>query len=136
MIAKVHKIMVVCQGESEDNGAMHEATLVRNIIEIAEREARRHGAARITRIGVRVGEFRGVVAEALQFSFAVLKTGSLVAEGLLEVETVPLRLGCPGCGAERQGLADLSFSCAACGGRLEIRSGREFEVESLDFDTE
>jgi hydrogenase nickel incorporation protein HypA/HybF len=113
---------------------MHEAAIVRSIIEIAEREARSHGATRIGRIGVRIGAFRGVVAAALDFSFEVLRVGTLVAEGRLEVETIPLRLGCVECGEYECELGELSFYCRECGGGVEIRSGRELEVAYLELD--
>lgn len=113
---------------------MHEAAIVRSIIEIAEREARGQGATRIERIGVRIGAFRGVVAAALDFSFGVLRAGTLVADGRLEVETIPLRLGCAECGEYECAPGELSFSCRNCGGGVEIRSGRELEVVYLELD--
>ncbi len=120
--------------DSSHNAGMHEAAIVRNIIEIAEREARSQGATRIERIGVRIGAFRGVVAAALDFSFDVLRAGTLVADGRLEVETVPLRLGCPKCGEYECAPGELSFNCRECGGGVEVRSGRELEVVYLELD--
>src|SRR6266540_440184 len=59
---------------------MHEASIVRSVIDIAENEARKHGAPSIRKIKLKVGEFRGVVKEALEFSFAALRKGTLAAE--------------------------------------------------------
>jgi hydrogenase/urease nickel incorporation metallochaperone HypA len=49
---------------------MREASIVRSVIDIAESEARKHGGLDIRKIKLKVGEFRGVVKEALEFSFA------------------------------------------------------------------
>ncbi|HEV2667150.1 MAG TPA: hydrogenase maturation nickel metallochaperone HypA, partial [Blastocatellia bacterium] len=59
---------------------MHEASIVRSMIDIAESEARKHGGSNIRKIKLKVGEFRGVVKEALEFSFAALKKDTLAAE--------------------------------------------------------
>jgi len=114
--------------------SMHEASIVRNIIEIAEREAHRHGASAISRIKIRIGEFRGVVGEALEFSFEVLKAGTLAAGACLEVETVPLRMSCRSCGEYNCVLSELSFNCPTCGEAVLVTGGRELEVEYLELD--
>ena len=49
---------------------MREASIVRSVIDIAESEARKHGGLNIRKIKLKVDEFRGVVKEALEFSFA------------------------------------------------------------------
>lgn len=113
---------------------MHEASIVQSIIEIAETEARRHGASAISRIKLRIGEFRGVAGEALEFSFMVLRSGTLAAEAVLEVETVPLRMNCQHCGDYACGLSELSFICPDCGADVSIEGGRELEVEYLELD--
>ena len=112
---------------------MHEAAIVRRIIEIAEREARQAGATGIGVIKLRIGEFRGVVAEALDFAFAVLKSGTMAEGARLEIETIPLRLDCRDCGEFRGEMEDLRLSCPGCGGAVAIVSGRELEVEYLEF---
>lgn len=113
---------------------MHEAALVAGVIRIAEEEARRHGAERIERIRLRVGEFRGVVAEALDFAFGVMREGTLAATAELVVETVPLRVACRKCGEWETGLEDLCLACPVCGAVGEIRNGRELEIVSLDLE--
>lgn len=47
---------------------MHEAAIVQSVIDIAENEARKHGAPGIRKIKLKVGEFRSVVKEALSTS--------------------------------------------------------------------
>ena len=113
---------------------MHEAAIVRRIIDIAESEARSAAASRIGVIKLRIGEFRGVAREALEFAFAVLKSGTLAEGASLEIEMIPLRLDCHKCGGSRVEMEDLRLSCPGCGGEVTISSGRELEVEYLEFD--
>lgn len=112
---------------------MHEVGLAREVLQIAEEEARGHGAERIERIRLRVGEFRGVVAEALDFAFQVLREGTMAATAELCVETVPLRVVCRRCGEWEVRMEDLCLTCPVCGAVGEIENGRELEIVSLDL---
>jgi Zn finger protein HypA/HybF involved in hydrogenase expression len=51
---------------------MHEAAIAQSVIEVAEGVARQSGSAKVRKIKLRIGEFRGVVEDALEFSFQVL----------------------------------------------------------------
>jgi hydrogenase nickel incorporation protein HypA/HybF len=113
---------------------MHEAAIVQSVIEIAETEARRCGASNVSRIKLKIGEFRGVVTEALEFAFAVLRKGTLAAEADLEIETVRLRVECGDCGPVDCSLSDFNLLCPQCGGMLAIIAGREMQVEYIDVD--
>ena len=111
---------------------MHEVAIIRRVLEIAESEARREEASRITLIKVRIGEFRGVVAEALEFAFDVLRQGTMAEAARLEVETVPLRLSCAGCGEYGSPPGDLNLFCPGCGMEVDVISGRELEVDYIE----
>lgn len=113
---------------------MHEMAVMQGILEIAEGEAKRHGASRINRIKLRIGAFRGVVREALEFSFEVLRAGTPAESAELEIETVPIRAECPECPPSEISISDFSVLCPHCGAILKIVSGREMEIEYLDLD--
>lgn len=113
---------------------MHEVSIVRSVIDIAESEARKLGASNIRKIKLKVGEFRGVVKEALEFSFAALKKDTLAAEAELEVETVRLGVECGDCGPVDCPLNDFNLLCPHCGALLTIVAGREMQVEYIDLD--
>jgi hydrogenase nickel incorporation protein HypA/HybF len=113
---------------------MHEAAIIQGVIDIAESEARKHGASSIRKIKLKIGEFRGVVKEALEFSFAALSRETLAAEAELEVETVRLRVECAGCGPVDCPLNDFNLLCPRCGDLLTIVAGREMQVEYIDLD--
>lgn len=109
---------------------MHELALAENILKISEVEARKHQAASITKIKLRVGEFTGVVREALEFSFQVLKQGTLAENAELEIECIPLETRCPQCGRTATSpLQDVCLICPTCGNAVEILSGRDLQVE-------
>lgn len=113
---------------------MHELALAQSILEIGEEEARKRPTAGIRRIRVRLGEFTGVVPEALEFSFQVAKQGTLAENAELEIERVPLQARCPACGGTAWPTMDLCLICPACSVPVEIISGREMQVEYVDLD--
>ena len=114
---------------------MHELSLVTSVFEVLEEEARRHGAAKVTRVVLKVGVMAGVVPELLGSAFDTFKKGTLAETARLEIVPVPVKLRCPDCGGEAV-RTDADFSCAACGSRrVEIVEGRDLFVETIDLET-
>lgn len=113
---------------------MHEMSIMESVLELAENEARKNGSTRINRIKLNLGEFRGVVKEALEFAFEALKTGTLADNAELEVETIRLRVVCAACGEMGLSPQDYNFFCPRCGQMLKIIAGREMRIEYIDLD--
>ncbi len=113
---------------------MHEAAIAQSVIEIAEGVALERGSAKIKKIKLRIGEFRGVVGEALEFSFQALKKGTLAANAELEVESVRLRVECRNCVGIEVAMDDFNLLCPGCGELLSITAGREMQVEYVEID--
>src|SRR6516162_2597170 len=78
--------------------AMHETTLAAQLLRRIERAARAEGAARVTAVRLRVGEFAGVEPELLRIGFLRLAAGTMAEGARLEVEPVPLEAECAECG--------------------------------------
>ena len=113
---------------------MHEVGIMQSVLEIAETPARQNGAARILEIRMRVGRMTGVVPEALDHAFAVLRDGTMAAGAILSVEYVPGVFWCPTCAAEFES-DDLIGGCPTCKKpSFELRRGRELAVESLEVE--
>lgn len=113
---------------------MHEMALAGSILEIGEMEARKRGATVISKIKLRLGEFAGVVREALEFAFDVLKPGTLAEKAEFEIENVPLRTLCPQCGEASGAKQDFCLLCPQCETPVEILAGREMQVEYIDLE--
>ena len=108
---------------------MHELALAAAIVGIAEEHA---GGRRVTRVDVRVGALRQVVPDALTFAFELVAAETAAEGAELVIEPVPARGDCRACGA-RSELPRFPLRCGSCGALdLEIVSGEELCVESLD----
>jgi len=114
---------------------VHELSLIASVFDVLEEKAREHGAARVTKVVLKVGVMAGVVPDLLESAFDSYKKGTLAEEARLEIVRVPVRLRCPDCGGE-MAREDTDFSCAACGSRrVEIVAGRELVVETIELET-
>ena len=112
---------------------MHEVGIMQETLRMAEEQTRKSGGERIHAIRLRIGRMSGVVPDALQCAFEVLRAGTLAAEGKLEIEALPVVCWCGACQKEFAA-EDFIFECPACGqlsGKL-VR-GREMEIASLEI---
>jgi hydrogenase nickel incorporation protein HypA/HybF len=112
---------------------MHEVGIMQSTLDIAMEWAQRQGAERIERLGMRVGALSGVVPDALQFAFEVLKQDTVAETAVLELEYIPLRIYCTTC--DREFASDgFSHMCIECGGfDTEVRQGRELEIMYVEL---
>jgi hydrogenase nickel incorporation protein HypA/HybF len=112
---------------------MHELSIAQAVVSIAERHA---DGRPVSAIDLRVGTLRQVVAASLEFSFGFVSAGTVCEGARLEIEVVPARLRCSGCGAEWE-LEQPLFRCASCeSAEVEVVAGEELEVESIEIEEE
>ena len=113
---------------------MHELAIAESVLEIAFGEMESRAATRLYKVKLSIGEFSGVVKEALEFAFRALAPGTRAANAEFEIEVVPLKAECSNCGPARCLLCDLDLICPSCGGVMEITGGRDLKVDYLDLD--
>ena len=112
---------------------MHEVGIMMNTLEAAEKAARSSGATRIHELRLRIGRMTGVVPEALESAFEVVRQGTLAAEARLTIETVPASCWCGRCQEEFVS-EDLLSECPRCHELSgELRRGLELELASLEI---
>ncbi len=112
---------------------MHEFSIAVAVVGVAERHA---AGRRVVKIELRVGHLRQVVPDSLQLAFELITQGTVLDGTELEIEQVPARARCPRCGAESE-LEHFPLACEACGSLdLELLTGEELLVESLELEEE
>jgi len=112
---------------------MHEISIMQSTLELAEESARKANCTEILAIRLRVGLLSGVVPEALEFAFDVLKMGSMMENARLEIERVPASFSCSGCGLKDLLSDVLRFDCPECGGFLTVQDGaNDLELAQLE----
>jgi hydrogenase nickel incorporation protein HypA/HybF len=111
---------------------MHEISIAESIVELAERNAREQDGHSIQLIKLRLGEFTTIVSEALQFAFEIARQGTMAAQAVLEIESVPMIVCCVVCKSEGLPVIGLCLICGQCGFPLKIISGEELQIEYIE----
>lgn len=113
---------------------MHELSIAVSLVEAAEEEAAKHGAAGVSAVHLRLGALSGVAKEALLFSYELATEGTSLAGSKLLIEDSPVVVYCPTCRERRPVRSLQSFCCDTCETpATEILQGRELEVVALEI---
>lgn len=108
--------------------------IAQSVLDIAVREMERHASTGIRKIKISVGEFSGVVKDALEFALEALKSETPAQNAEIEIETVGMTAECASCGPVKCGIRDLNLLCQLCGSTMRITAGRDMRVDYLDLD--
>lgn len=115
---------------------MHEVSLMQNVISLVSDAAEAQGGGDVRSIHLKIGRMAGVNIDSLKFAFDIVSKGTVAEGGSLEIERVPLKLHCKGCGREFSP-EQFSLTCPACGSSdMEILSGREMQVDYIMMEDE
>ena len=110
---------------------MHEMSLCEAI---ASSVAKLADGGTVTTVAIRVGAFRQVVPDALEFCWEMLTEGTNLGGSKLVIEMVPAVIRCDMCGAEAT-LDMPILLCEACGSdKVTLISGEEFRIDSFDVE--
>jgi hydrogenase nickel incorporation protein HypA/HybF len=112
---------------------MHEMGIALQIMEIAAAaipDAMK--PVKVARVNLKIGKLAAVVPDSLRFCFEAASRDTDFAGAELAIEEVPVAARCKGCG-ERWEITEPVFTCRVCeGGELEILSGRELDIVSIE----
>jgi hydrogenase nickel incorporation protein HypA/HybF len=111
---------------------MHELSLSGAIVNTVVK----HAAGRpVSLVSLRVGALRQVVPDTLEFYFEFVSKGTVCEGARLEQELIPAVLRCASCGREWEiDMPIFMFPDCGSAGRVEVASGEEFEVESIEVE--
>ena len=111
---------------------MHELSITKSILAVAERTARDRNINRIRRINLLLGKYSGVIPEYVDNCFALISPGTICEGAGIAYHEQPVRIRCRSCGGEPEPEPD-TFTCPLCGsGNIEITHGFDVYVESIE----
>lgn len=111
--------------------AMHEISLLENVLEILQASAREQGFTRVARVCLEIGELSCVSEDALQFGFPAVMQGTLAEQAELQIRRVKGIGQCRQC-RQRVELQTLHDPCPACGSfQIAVVQGREMKIREL-----
>lgn len=114
---------------------MHELSIAKNLIEMAETAADDAGATRVTQLYLQIGQMSGVVSDALLFCFDIAAQGTVVEGATLAIDTLPIIIHCAACDRDAELPTIQRFRCPNCDSpRVNIVQGRELELVSIQVE--
>ena len=113
---------------------MHEMGIALQIIEIASASIpRSETPIQVEKVNLKVGKMAAIVSDSLRFCFDIAAKDSPLSGAVLHIEEVPVRARCKECNAEWT-IDEPVFQCRQCSsGKLDIISGRELNIESIEI---
>ena len=114
---------------------MHELSIAMSLIELLEEELEKRGNVKVVTVHIKVGDFSGVVKEALVSAFEMATESTPFHGATLVIEEVPVVVYCPRCEAPRPIHSVQMLCCAECGTpSAKIVQGKELEVTALEIE--
>lgn len=107
---------------------MHEMALTQGVVDaVCEHAAGR----RVHSVKVEVGALCEMAPESMRFYFGLATEGTLADGARLDIEGRPGTAHCNSCGAEFE-LSELNLSCRCGSTDVDVLSGREMKILSID----
>lgn len=110
---------------------MHELSIARSIVELAEEQARLHGASVVEELELEIGALAGVEIGCLEFALASAVKGTLLEETRMVRHDIPGEGQCEECKTVFV-MDSLLTPCPMCGSWwVHILRGKELRIRSL-----
>jgi hydrogenase nickel incorporation protein HypA/HybF len=113
---------------------MHELSIASTILDRAKAASEQNGGARVTKVGLRVGEISGVETDALTFGIEALSKDTPLQGVIVEIEFCKRRQRCTACATEFEP-EGFSTTCPACRGDESVCvAGKELDVMFFELE--
>ncbi len=113
---------------------VHELTATQRILDAALAEGRARGSRPLRAVRLQLGVLSGVTEDSIRFYWELLTPGTAAAGARLEVERVPGRVECRGCGRVSEVDDDFPM-CPACAGvDLAVLAGDACAIDGVETD--
>jgi hydrogenase nickel incorporation protein HypA/HybF len=95
-----------------------------------------HGAVRLQRVTVEVGELQGADVERMRAAWQFVVLESVDQDSVLEVEIKPVHVQCPNCGPVMRLESFVPRFCPKCHRAVHTKGGTELGVLNMAFEME
>ena len=128
------KVSLLKDGREKAISLMHEQSIVASLLTLALENAEKANARKIVRINLVVGDYTGVLEDAVNFYFGFLSKDTIAAGAAINYTHVPGQLRCRDCDFLFP-LQKHEYHCPKCEGkRVEIVGGRELYIENMEVE--
>ncbi len=113
---------------------MHELSALKGLIRQVEETARSEGGSKVSTVRLRVSTMSGMDADHVRETWEIASPGTMCEGARLEIEEIPPRFRCSGCGQEFF-LSKEVVGCPQCGAE-QVRTVPEASLVLESFDIE
>jgi hydrogenase nickel incorporation protein HypA/HybF len=113
---------------------VHEYSVASSLLDLVEGHVRAHGASRVLRVHVRIGEQSGVEPELLRSAWQLVSERGPAAAAALELHAVPVRWECRSC--EKTLVPTVALRCSACGRPAVLAAGSELFLDRIELEVD
>lgn len=111
---------------------MHELKIIQDIFPLMEKVAKENHLKSINKVVLAIGNLRQIQEEFLQFAFKTIAQDTIAKGSELVIKKVPICVFCRGC-QQKFEVKENAYVCPHCNGvSLEIVTGKEIILESVD----
>ncbi len=113
---------------------MHEQSIVESLLALALEKAEKANACKIISMNLVVGDYTGVMEDAVNFYFRFLSKDTIAAGARINYTHVAGQLRCRDCDVLFP-LQQHDYRCPKCEGkRVEIVGGRELYIDNMEVE--
>ena len=113
---------------------MHEYSIVQSLIDLAEENAKKNNAKKVTKLEIKVGVLSGVEIPLLETAFNTFKEDTICSDAEFIIISQPVVIKCRNCGKENE-LKKNEYTCPECKSQnLEVLDGEDMYLMSLELD--
>jgi len=113
---------------------MHEYSIVQSLIDLAEENAKKNNAKKVTKIEIKVGVLSGVEIPLLETAFNTFKEDTICNDAEFIIISQPVVVKCRNCEQENE-LKKNEYECPNCKSQnLEVLDGEDMYLMSLELD--
>ena len=116
---------------------MHEMGIATEIVRIvAESIPPDMIGCKVARVNLKVGKMAAVVPQSLQFCFEIVAKETAAEGARLEIQEIAVIARCHACEHQWE-IGEPVFTCPQCqSGTIEMLSGRELDIDSIELEEE
>lgn len=111
---------------------MHEFGIIEDLFKLLEDIVKKENLQKVISVNLQIGELNQIVPDTLIFAFEVTGKNTIFKDTKLNIEKIPIKMKCRSCKEEFL-IEKNYFHCPSCkSSDLEIISGKEFLIKSID----
>ena len=112
---------------------MHEYSIVASLIDVCEKEAKKHHAKAIKRLEVSIGRLSGIEIHFLEQCFNTFKEETICHDATLAIDVCEVVLQCASC-HKKSVVKENHFICPKCHSEdVTMIGGQELHIKSIEI---